>query len=102
MGSEAAKRRPAVVVSNDHANTRAARLGRGVITVVPVTSNIDSVHPFQVLLPSEETGLGHDAKAQAELLRSVDIRRVGPATGMVSADLIRKLDDALRTHLDLW
>ena len=29
QGSEAAKRRPAVVVSNDGANTVAARLGRG-------------------------------------------------------------------------
>lgn len=40
------KRRPAVIVSNDHANTVAARLGRGVITVVPVTSNIAKVFPF--------------------------------------------------------
>jgi len=38
-GSEASKTRPAVVVSNDAANATATRLGRGVITVVPVTSN---------------------------------------------------------------
>jgi mRNA interferase MazF len=31
-GSEAHKRRPAVIVSNDAANATAARLGRGVIT----------------------------------------------------------------------
>ena len=36
---EADKRRPAVIVSNDRANTVAARLGRGVVTVVPITSN---------------------------------------------------------------
>ena len=33
QGSEAAKRRPAVVVSNDRANATAENLGRGVITV---------------------------------------------------------------------
>ncbi len=38
-GSEASRRRPAVVVSNDQANAVAERLGRGVVTVVPVTSN---------------------------------------------------------------
>ncbi len=36
-GSEANKRRPVVIVSNDRANSVAARLGRGVVTVVPVT-----------------------------------------------------------------
>ena len=36
-GSESNKRRPAVIVSNDLANATASRLGRGVITVIPVT-----------------------------------------------------------------
>ncbi|MHB8301085.1 MAG: type II toxin-antitoxin system PemK/MazF family toxin, partial [Dermatophilaceae bacterium] len=39
-GSEATKRRPGIIVSNDRANATADRLGRGVVTVVPVTSNI--------------------------------------------------------------
>ena len=48
--TEANKRRPAVIVSNDGANTAAARLGHGVVTVVPMTSNTTRVHPFQVAL----------------------------------------------------
>ncbi len=71
IGSEAARTRPAVVVSNDGANTTAARLGRGVITVVPVTSHTDRIYPFHVLLPADETGLDADSKAQAEHVRSV-------------------------------
>ena len=51
-GSETDKRRPAVTVSNDRANATAARLARGVLTVVPVTSNVTVVFPFQVLLPA--------------------------------------------------
>ena len=69
-GSEADKRRPAVIVSNDGANATAARLGRGVLTVVPVTSNISRLHPIQVLLPAAGTGLKRDSKAQAEQVRS--------------------------------
>src|SRR5271170_2212527 len=70
-GSEANKHRPAVIVSNDRANATAARLGRGVVTVVPVTSNIATIYPFQVLLAAPTTGLTVDSKAQAEQIRSV-------------------------------
>ena len=56
-GGKANKHRPAVIVSNDRANATAARLGRGVITVAPVTSNIATIHPFQVLLAAATTGL---------------------------------------------
>ena len=58
-GAEADKQRPAVIVSNDGANNTAQRLGRGVVTVVPVTSNVERVYPFQVLLPAGATGLRH-------------------------------------------
>ena len=76
-GSEANKRRPAVIVSNDRANAIAARLGRGVVTVVPVTSNVDRIFPFQALLPAAEAGLRQDSKAQAEQVRSIAIERIG-------------------------
>lgn len=100
-GSEADKRRPAVVVSNDHANAAASRTGRGVVTVVPVTSNTARVLPFQTLLPAETTGLQVDSKAQAEQVRSVAVERVGPMLGRVPVAIMENLDDALRLHLDL-
>lgn len=100
-GSEANKRRPAVLVSNDRANATAARLGRGVVTVVPVTSNASRVFPFQTLLPADRTGLAADSKAQAEQIRSVALERIGPVLGRVPADLMGELDEALRLHLQL-
>lgn len=100
-GAEANKRRPAVIVSNDAANSAAARLGRGVLTVVPVTSSIDRVHPFQVLLPAGAGGLPQDSKAQAEQVRSLDAERIGERLGRLSDRLIASLDDALRLHLAL-
>jgi len=100
-GSETDKRRPAVIVSNDAASATARRLGRGVITVVPVTSNIDRIYPFQVLLPASDTGLDRDSKAQAEQIRSIAVELVGDRLGVVPNPLMLEIDEALRLHLAL-
>ena len=100
-GNESDKRRPAIIVSNDRANATAARLGRGVVTVVPVTSKITSIFPFQVLLRAELTGLRVDSKAQAEQVRSVAVERLGSVLGRLPAALMDEVDDALRLHLQL-
>ena len=100
-GSEANKRRPAVIVSNDRANATAERLGRGVVTVVPVTSNIAHVFAFQTLLPAVRTGLRIDSKAQAEQVRSVAVDRLGPVLGWLPRWVMSELDEALRVHLEL-
>jgi mRNA interferase MazF len=100
-GSEANKRRPAVVVSNDQANAAAARFGRGVVTVVPLTRNVERVFAFQTLLPAASSGLRADSKAQAEQVRAVAVERVGAVLGRVPDELMLALDDALRVHLQL-
>ncbi|TMD08023.1 MAG: type II toxin-antitoxin system PemK/MazF family toxin [Chloroflexi bacterium] len=100
-GSEASKHRPAIIVSNDGANAVAARLGRGVITVLPVTSNIRRIYPFQVRLPAAATGLRQDSKAQAEQIRSVAVERLGERIGLVPAAIMLQIDEALRLHLAL-
>jgi mRNA interferase MazF len=100
-GAEAGKRRPAIIVSNDAANGTALALGRGVLTVVPVTSNVERVYPFQVLLRSESTGLAQDSKAQAEQVRSIAVERIGDLLGNVPGPVMQGLDAALRLHLAL-
>lgn len=98
---EAAKRRPAVIVSNDHANRTAERLDRGVVTVVPITSNTRRVYPFQLSLPAGTAGLRFDSKAQAEQVRAVAVIRVGERLGQLDAATMYALDGALRLHLNL-
>ncbi len=100
-GAEADQQRPAVIVSNDGANSSAQRLSRGVITVVPVTSNIERIYPFQVLLSAATTGLAVDSKAQAEQVRSIAVERVGGRVGVLTAEVQADLDEALRLHLAL-
>jgi len=100
-GAEASTTRPAVIVSNDGANTAATRLGGGVVTVVPVTSNVDRIYPFQVLLKAVDTGLQRDSKAQAEQVRSVAVERIGTRVAVVPPSVMAQLDEALRLHLSL-
>jgi mRNA interferase MazF len=96
---EANKRRPAILVSNDGANAAAATLGRGVVTIVPITSSVDRVYPFQVLLPAHKSGLERNSKAQAEQVRSVAVDRVTHRIGIVPPELMLEVDEALRLHL---
>src|SRR5680860_326401 len=100
-GNEANKRRPAVVVSNDTANAIADRLGRGVVTVVPLTSNTENVYAFQVHVPAPLAGLEVDCKAQAEQIRSVSVDRLSPSLGRLQIPVVNAVDEALRLHLAL-
>ncbi len=100
-GSEANKLRPCLIVSNDRANTASDRAGRGVVTIIPITSNTATVYPFQVVLSAEETGLPLDSKAQAEQIRSVDVTRLGAVVGKVPPYLMTEVDEALLIHLAL-
>lgn len=96
-GSGIRKTRPVIIVSNDAANRAAA-----LVTVVPLTSNISIVHPFEVKLGARETGLSKDSKAMAQQVRTIDRTRLGALRkGMVPAPRMRQVDDALRLHLDL-
>lgn len=101
QGSETNKIRPAVIVSNDGANRAVQRTGRGVVTVVPVTTNTQRVLPFQVLLPAAADGLKTDSKAQAEQLRSVAPTRLRGRIGALPAQQLKDLENALRLHLKL-
>lgn len=101
LGAESNKRRPAVIVSNDGANAVAERLGRGMVTVLPLTTNVSRTYPFQVLLPADRCQLQRDSKAQAEQIRSISVGRVGGVVGRLPADLLEAVDRAIRLHLAL-
>ncbi|MER6101981.1 type II toxin-antitoxin system PemK/MazF family toxin [Streptomyces sp. NPDC001832] len=100
-GSEANKARPSVIVSNDGANAVVSRMGRGVITVVPLTSNTARVYPFQVLLPAAECGLPKDSKVQCEQVRALTEERFLRHVGTVPRQRMAEIDAALRRHLAL-
>ncbi|WP_421735934.1 type II toxin-antitoxin system PemK/MazF family toxin [Cellulomonas sp.] len=100
-GAEANKVRPVVIVGHTVSAARAFAAGHGVVTVVPLTSNTARVLAFQVLVTARESGLDRDSKAQAEQVRSIDVRRFVRQIGSVAGPTMRALDDALRLHIDL-
>jgi len=77
------------------------QVGRGVVTVVPLTSSLQRVVPFQVLLLARSTGLRVDSKAHAEQVRSVSVERIGSLLGRIPARAMLAVDEALRLHLAL-
>ncbi|HEX7004136.1 MAG TPA: type II toxin-antitoxin system PemK/MazF family toxin [Trueperaceae bacterium] len=94
IGSEANKRRPCLIVSND-ANNRAANT----ITVLPVTSNVERIYPFEVLV---ETELGKPCKVQINQVRTISKQRLsGAPLTRLPEETMHLVDDALRLHLDL-
>jgi mRNA interferase MazF len=103
-GAEQAKTRPAIVVSNNGANTAAARLGYGTVTVIPLTSALDPPNRgrlYHVELEPDETGARLVSTAQAEHVRSLAISRVERIIGMLGPAAMSRVDAALRTHLSL-
>lgn len=96
-GSEIQKTRPVVIVSNDAAN-RASSL----VTVLPLTSNVRTVYPFEVKVTAAESGLSKDGKAMAQQVRTIDKSRLGSVRrGVVPPPRMQQVDRALRLHLAL-
>lgn len=96
-GSEIQKTRPVVIVSNDVAN-RASSL----VTIVPLSSNVSRVFPFEVPLTADQSGFPKDSKAMAQQIRTIDKSRLSrQRSGHLKPKQLTALDEALRLHLGL-
>ena len=97
VGSEVAKRRPVLIVSND-VNNKVANT----ITVVPITSSVARVYPFEVLLQPEDSGLSKISKVQANQVRTISKQRIeGEVQASLSQEIMQLVDAALKLHLRL-
>lgn len=101
FGSEADKKRPVVIVSNEVLNNQARLDNRGVITVLPITSNIAFIRDFQVSLSSVVSGLRLDSKIHVEQIRSISFLRFERLVGHVPPTLMQEVDKKLLMHLQL-
>jgi mRNA interferase MazF len=94
VGSEMGKTRPAVVVQNDLANRSSPT-----VTVIPVSSKLGRVYPFQVRLPAGEGGLTQDSKALCEQIRTVSRKRIVERIGRLPDARLDEIRAALDRHL---
>lgn len=88
--------RPTIVVSNNLANARLP-----ICTVIPVTSNITTIHPHELFLPALATGLDEDSKAQVHLIRHISLSRIEKIISHVPLELMHTVDAQLRRYLML-
>lgn len=96
LGSEINKKRPVLIISNN-SNNRAA----STVTVVPITSNISKIYPFEVALSAAESKLSKDSKIQCQQIRTISKIRITTAKiGYVTENILLQVENAIKLHLD--
>ena len=96
IGSEIRKTRPALIVSNDINNVHAQT-----VTLLPLSSSVDKVYPFEVLIKPRAAGNKEVCKVKANQIRTVDKKRLGKIMGMLPGFLMLEVEEAMRLHLGL-
>lgn len=99
IGDEIKKVRPVLIISND-ANNKVANT----ITIIPITSNVKKVYPFEVLLNANESGLQKISKAQCHQIRTISKNRIAnkKVQGLVGPLILKKINGAIKVHLHLY
>jgi mRNA interferase MazF len=92
VGGEIKKVRPAIVLSNNAANTHLNR-----IQVVPITSNIERLYPGEALVSLN----AEKRKAMADQLTTASKQRMGKRIGALSATDLVKVEDAVLLQLGI-
>ena len=98
VGHEMKKSRPCLVVQNDIGNRYSPTT-----IVVPVegAEHVPKLYPVNVLIRKGEGGLEKDSVALCNQIRCVDEARFGKTYGIVSAETMRRVSEALKISLDL-
>jgi len=94
-GSEIGKTRPGIVISNDINNELA-----DTVTILPVTSSVGKVYPFEVFISKGTGNLPDDSKAKANQIRTVDKKRIKNLIGTLPDSVLEKIERAVKVHLD--
>jgi mRNA interferase MazF len=90
VGGEIQKTRPAVVVSNDSANTALNR-----VIVVPISSQVDKVYPGEALI----TLNGERRKAMADQIMTASKQRLRNKLGILSGTDVTAVENAVLLQL---
>lgn len=95
-GNEIKKTRPAIVVTNNVANTYSR-----ILMVIPLTSkNLDTIYPHEVLVEKAK-GLSVPSKAVVAQMRAIDRSRIQNKLGRISPQTLQNVDLSIKIHLGL-
>ena len=95
IGSEIAKTRPCVIISNNIGNQVADR----VIVAPMTTGNVGKVYPCEVKVEVGEGGGAQPGKILLDQIRTVDKARLGNRIGQLPAARIEEVNRAIRLSL---
>jgi len=97
IGHEVKKKRPALIISNDIHNRYSP-----LVTVAPLSSNIDRIYPFEVYILKGIAGLNNNSKIMIIQLRSIDKRRLLNKIGAIEdKEILSQVDGVIREHFGL-
>ena len=99
IGSEQAKTRPVLVISNEDVNRILP-----IIDILPITSRKANriIYPNEVLIPSNGANLPKESIVLCHQIRAIDKKRLISRVGVISDDILRdQIQNALRFQLDL-
>ena len=95
-GSEIGKTRPAVVISNNINNEYA-----DTVTVIPITSSVGKVYPFEVFIKKDIANISSDSKVKANQIRTLDKKRMKERIGIIPYEILKKIEKAVKIHLEI-
>jgi mRNA interferase MazF len=81
---------PAVIISNNQQN-----LYSPLITIIPLTSQLDKIYPFEVLTKVNN----QKGKALTDQITTIDKKRLGKYLGQLDKSVMKEIQEAL--HLTL-
>ena len=95
VGSEIAKTRPCLIISNDVGNQFSDR----VIVAALTLRGLERVYPFEVRVDAGTGGLAETSKVVLDQIGTVDKRRLGRRIGMLGSETMAEVDRAIRLSL---
>ena len=97
IGHEIKKSRPGLIIQNDIGN-RYSQL----TIIAPITSqHTEKVHPIEVLLTKENSGIEKKSKVLLNQIRAIDKQRLIKRLSQVDEMTTMKIDEALKISLGL-
>lgn len=96
VGSEIAKTRPVLIVSNDRNNAAAQT-----VTILPISSRAKRQYSFHVAIEPKESGLPKPSTIKAEQIRTISKQRLMNRIGTLPSQIMEQVNAAIKLHLSL-